>query len=273
MKTILISAILLLCALCSAQQRPASLPSLEGVGIDQKLNSLLPLDITFLDEQGAPVTLRSFFGQRPVLLVPVYYTCPMLCSQVLHGVVAGLRPLSLVPGRDFEVVVFSFNPAENASDARQARDLYTNLYSRRAGTAGWHFLTGPPESIHAATEAIGFHYRYDKQRNMFVHQSGVMVLTPSGRVARYFYGVEYEPKDLKLGLIEASSGKIGSPVDQILLYCYHYDPTTGRYGAVVMNVLRMAAIATLLVMGIALTFLWKIDFLRQRKGGRRIAQS
>lgn len=259
--------LLLFTTLCFAQQRQ-SLPSLVGVGIDQHLDAQLPLDTVFHDEQGAPVKLGSFFGKRPVLLVPVYFTCPMLCSQVLHGVVAGLRPLSIVPGRDFEIVVFSFNPAETTAEAREARDRYSHLYSPRAGGAGWHFLTGAEPSIHATTEAIGFHYRYDQAGQMFVHQSGVMILTSSGKIARYLYGIDYEPKDLKLGLIEASQGKIGTPADQILLYCYHYDPTTGRYGAVVMNILRGGAVLTLLLGGVTLAALWKADLLRYGKGAR-----
>jgi protein SCO1 len=261
----------LLVAASVAQPRPATLAALEGVGIDQRLDATVPLDATFADEEGRQVTLGSFFGRKPVLLVPVYYTCPMLCSEVLHGVVAALRPLSLRPGRDFEVVVFSFNPADRADIARQARERYTRLYSSRAGTAGWHFLTGPDASIHALTDAIGFHFRYDAANKMFTHQSGVMILTPDGRLARYFYGAEYEPKDFNLGLIEAANGRIGSPVDKILLFCYHYDPSTGKYGAAVMNLLKAAAVATLLVMSTTLAVLWKRDLLRQRaEGGRRI---
>ena len=271
MKTQFILAIVLTAASLAQQQTKPVLPqALQGIGIEQKLNSTVPLDLTFQDEQGRAVKLGNFFNGRAVLLVPVYYTCPMLCSQTLHGVVAGLRPLSLLPGRDFEIVVFSFNPTETSSDALHSRDLYTRLYSSHAGRAGWHFLTGSPDSIRALTEAIGFHYRYDQPTKMFVHASGVMVLTPDGKVARYFYGVEYEPKDLKLGLMEASNRRIGSPVDQILLFCYHYDPATGKYGAVVMNILRLAGVLTLLAMGIGLMLLWRFDFLRN--GRMREAQ-
>ena len=193
----------------------------------------------------------------------------MLCSQVLSGVVAGLRPLSLVPGRDFDVVAFSFNPSETSADATRERDLYTHRYSTRSGTVGWHFLTGTPQSIQAVTEAIGFHYRYDSALKIFVHGSGVMILTPQGKVSRYLYGVEYEPKDLKLGLVEASNGKIGSPADQILLFCYHYDPTTGKYTTTVLGVLRIAAALTLVLMGLGFVSYWKIE--RRRKGLREEA--
>jgi protein SCO1 len=232
---------------------------LHGVGIEQKLNSQVPLDTLFRDERGALVPLRSFFGKRPVLLAPVYYRCPMLCGRILSGMVAGLRPLSLRPGKDFDVVAVSFNPVEMPEDAASKRALYSREYSKRAGTNGWHFLVGSQASIQAVTDAIGFHYHWDPETKMFVHGSGVMILTPEGRVARYFYGVEYEPKDLKLGLIEASHNRIGSPVDQILLFCYHYDPKTGKYGAVVLNALKLAAILVLAALGTGLFFLWRRD--------------
>jgi protein SCO1 len=255
-------------AMADAQQAgrtPILPPTLRGIGIDQRLNTSIPLDTVFRDEQGASVSLRSYFHSRPVLLVPVYYTCPMLCSQILSGLVAGLRPLSLVPGRDFEIVAFSFNPSDTSADAARERNQYAHRYSPSAGTVGWHFLTGSPASIRALTEAIGFHYRYDPVSKIFVHASGVMVLTPEGKIARYFYGVEYEPKDLKLGLIEASNRTIGSPVDQILLFCYHYDPKTGKYGAVVMNLLRGAGVLTLLLMAVGLTVFWRFDLRRHRR--------
>lgn len=234
-------------------------PSLKGIGIEQRLNAPVPLDATFRDETGATVPLRTFFHGKPVLLTPVYFTCPMLCSQILHGVVAGLRPLSIRPGKDFEVVALSFDPHDTPEEARQKRDQYARSYSSKAGTAGWHFLTGDQQAITQVMNAIGYHYRWDAVHKMFVHASGVMVLTPDGHVARYLYGVEYEPKDLKLSLIEASNDKIGSPVDQVLLFCYHYDPTTGKYGAVVMNVLRLAGVATLVLMGIGGWLLWRRD--------------
>lgn len=253
-----------------AATAPQLPPSLQNIGIEQRLNRSLPLDTIFRDEQGSEVRLGDFFHKRPVLLVPVYYTCPMLCSQVMSGVVAGLRPLSLAPGRDFEIVAFSFNPSETPADATRERDLYTRRYSSRAGVAGWHFLTGSPESIKAVTEAIGFHYRYDAKLRIFVHGSGVMILTPEGKISRYLYGVEYEPKDLKLGLVEASSGKIGSPADQILLFCYHYDPTTGKYTTTVLRILRLAGVLTLLVMAMGFAFYWRLE--RRRTTLREVVQ-
>jgi protein SCO1 len=234
-------------------------PDLNGIGIEQKLNAPIPLDTVFRDESGAPVALRTFFGSKPVLLAPVYYRCPMLCSQILHGVVSGLRPLSLRPVRDFEVVAISFDPNDTPAEAWKKRDQYSRSYSSKAGTNGWHFLVGDQAAIHPVMEAIGFHYRWDALRKIFIHASGVMVLTPDGHIARYLYGVEYEPKDLKLSLIEASSGTIGSPSNRILLFCYHYDPTTGKYGAVVMNILRLGAVLTLVVMGIGGWLFWRRD--------------
>jgi protein SCO1/2 len=189
----------------------------------------------------------------------------MLCNQILTGVASGLRPLSLRPGHDFDVVAISINPAEIPADATAKRDFVTHRYSNKSGTSGWHFLVGDQPAIHAVADAVGFHYRYDVETKMFFHASGVMAVTPQGKLARYFYGVDYEPKDLKLGLIEASNNSIGSVVDQILLFCYHYDPNTGKYGAVVMNILRATAVVGVVILAIALTFLWRRDVREHRQ--------
>lgn len=255
---------LVTCAFAVLASAQTLSPQFKDIGIEQELNSHIPLDLVFHDESGAAVPLRTYFGQKPVLLAPVYFRCPMLCSQVLSGVVSGLRPLSIKPGRDFEVVAVSFDPADTPAEAARKRDHYSRSYSSRAGTAGWHFLTGSQESIQPLMQSIGFHYRYDAAHQMFIHASGVMVLTPDGRLARYLYGVDYEPKDLKLSLIEASDNRIGSPVDQILLFCYHYDPKTGKYGAVVINLLRAAAIAMLLVLVIGGWLLFRRDLREHR---------
>ncbi len=246
-------------AAASSPDAPALPAQFKGIGIDQRLNAPIPLDTVFRDEAGAAVPLRTYFGTRAVLLVPVYFRCPMLCSQVLSGVVAGLRPLSLKPGRDFEIVAISFDPADTPADAVKKRNRYSSSYSSKAGTNGWHFLTGTESSIHAIMQAVGFHYRWDPVAKIFVHASGIMILTPEGRLARYLYGVEYEPKDLKLSLIEASHDRIGSPVDQILLFCYHYDPKTGKYGAVVLNTLKLAAILMLAVLAFGMWIFWRRD--------------
>lgn len=250
---------LLIAVSAVAQNTAFEPPNVQGVGITAKLNEAMPLDTVFHDESGASVSLRAYFHGKPVLIAPVYFTCPMLCSQILSGVVAGLRPLSLEPGRDFEIVAISFDPHDTPALAREERDHYSRSYSSRAGVKGWHFLTGSQDSIHAVTEALGFRYKWDAAHKMFIHPSGVMVVTPDGKISRYLYGVEYEPKDLKLSLIEASSDQIGSPTDQVLLLCYHYDPKTGKYGAAVLGLLRGAGILTLIVMGAALAFLWRKD--------------
>lgn len=259
-------AICAVCLLSSAAQLPAAnqsaprLPNyLQGVGIDQKLNAQVPLDAQFVDESGRAVKLGDYLGKRPALLALVYYTCPALCDQILRGVVMGLRPLSLRPGRDFDVLAISINPAEGPSDAAAKKQEYVRLYSRDASPAGWHFLTGSNPNIHALADAVGFHYRYDPKTKMFFHGAGVMLLTPQGRAARYLYGVDYAAKDLKLGLIEASNNKIGRPVDRILLFCYHYDPSTGKYTATVLNLIRAAAIAFLILLAAGGVFLWRRD--------------
>jgi protein SCO1/2 len=239
-------------------------PEFNGIGIQQNLNARIPLDLVFHDETGAAVPLRTYFGQKPVLLAPVYFRCPMLCSQVLSGVVAGLRPLSIEPGRDFEVVAVSFDPADTPAEAVRKCVQYSHSYSSRAGTVGWHFLTGDEKSIQPLMQSIGFHYRYDAAHQIFIHASGVMVLTPEGRLARYLYGVDYEPKDLKLSLVEASHLRIGSPVDQILLFCYHYDPKTGKYGAVVINLLRGAAVLMIGILAVGGWLLFRRDLREHR---------
>lgn len=249
-----------------AAQPALNLPAqLQGIGIDQKLNAVLPLDATFTDESGASVRLGDYFSKRPVLLAPVYYTCPMLCSQILSGVVAGLRPLSLLPGRDFDVVAFSINPDETPEQAAGKRDMYARHYSSSGGTRGWHFLVGSPASIDRLTRAIGFRYRKDPASGMYIHASGIMIATPEGKLARYLYGVEYQPKDLKLALVEASHNRIGSPVDQVLLFCYHYDPSTGKYSLMVLNTLKIAALLTVVIGFASLFYLWRRDLRRDRR--------
>jgi protein SCO1 len=248
-------------------------PELQGIGIDQKLNAQIPLGTEFVDQDGRTVRLGSYFGREPVLLALVYFRCPMLCSQILSGVVSGLKPLSLEPGRDFNVVAISFDPQDTPATAHEKRDEYARRYSSKAGVHGWNFLTGSPESIRAITEAVGFHYRWDERTKMFLHLSGIMILTPEGNISRYLYGVEYQPKDLKLSLIEASHNKIGSAVDEVLLFCYHYDPTTGKYGAAVMNLLRGAGVLTLCALGGTLTLLWRRSLREDRRTLHRELQT
>ena len=229
---------------------PSGLPkALNGVGIDQKLGDQLPLDLVFTNERGESVKLGDYYGKKPVVLSLVYYQCPMLCNQVLNGMVTAFKVMAFQPGDEFEVVTVSFDPRETPALAAAKKNTYVNYLpeARRAGAAaGWHFLTGGEANIKRLTDAVGFRYHYDEATNQFAHASAIYVTTPQGKLARYFYGIEYAPRDLRLGLIEAADNKIGTPVDQLLLYCYHYDPATGKYGAAVMNVMRLAGIVTLI---------------------------
>jgi protein SCO1/2 len=229
---------------------PSGLPkALNGVGIDQRLNEQLPLDLVFRNENGDSVRLGDYFGKKPVVLSLVYYQCPMLCNQVLNGMVTAFKVMSFAPGEEFEVVTVSFDPRETPALAAAKKKTYVDYLpeaKRARANAGWHFLTADETSISRITSAVGFRYHWDEATNQFAHASAVYVATPRGKLARYFYGIEYAPRDLRLGLIEAADNKIGSPVDQLLLYCYHYDPATGKYGAVVMNIMRVAGVVTLI---------------------------
>jgi protein SCO1/2 len=243
--------------------KPALPEGLQGVGIDQKLDSRVPLDLVFHDEAGRSVALGSFFqARKPVIFVPVYFRCPMLCTQILSGVSSSLKAVSFNPGRDFEVVAFSFDPRDTPGDAESKKELYVKRYGRPGTRNGWHFLTGDEANIKALTDALGFHYKYDPKNDQYVHASGIMIATPAGRLSHYFYGVEFASRDVRLGLVEASMGKIGNPVDQILLYCFHYDPATGKYGAVVMNMVRFAGAAFVLLAGAFLL----VAFRRELRG-------
>jgi protein SCO1/2 len=232
---------------------------LKSVGYDQRIGQQLPLGAELRDEAGRPVKLSAFFGRRPVLLVLAYYHCPMLCDLVLQGVETSLKPLSLDPGRDFDVVVVSIDPHETPALARAQKSEILARYGRPGSEAGWHFLTGPQSSIAPIADAVGFRYVYDAQRNQFAHAAGIVFATPGGQVSRYVLGVEYPARDVRLALVESGGGKLGSPVDQLLLYCFHYDPVVGRYSAATMNIVRLAGIAT--VLGIVLM----IALLRRRE--------
>jgi protein SCO1/2 len=223
---------------------------LREVKIEQRLNEQLPLSLRFKDAAGRDVQLSEYFNKsKPVILSLVFYKCPMLCNQILGGLMAGLRAQTFNVGKEFDVLTVSFDPRETPALAAEKKQDYVARYNRPGSEGGWHFLTGDAESIRQLTEAVGFHYNYDEKTDQFAHASGIMLLTPEGKLSRYFYGIEYNPRDLRLGLIEASNNKIGSMVDQLLLYCYHYDPATGRYGPVVMNIMRLGGIATVLGIG------------------------
>ncbi len=257
-------ALLCLCLLLTlaadlAQAQNVRPAPLRDVGIDQKLNEQLPLNLTFRDETGKPVQLRQYFGQKPVILSLVYYDCPMLCTLVLNGLVRSLRVVPLDVGDQFDVVTVSFDPRETPALAAAKKETYVKRYARAQASQGWHFLTGEEASIQQLTRAVGFRYAYDAKSGEFAHATGIMVLTPTGRLARYFYGIEYSPRDLRLALVEASAHKIGSVVDQLLLFCFHYDPRTGKYSLVVMNVLRVAGMGTLLALGSFLFVMFRRD--------------
>jgi len=253
-------------AMRDADSKPAPLPAgLQGVTIEQNLNHQVPLNILFRDEFGRSMPLSTYFsGHKPVVLALVYYTCPMLCNLVLSGMETSLRAISLNPGCDFEVVAVSFDPHDTPDIAAAKKESYLRRYHRPDTANGWHFMTGDEASIQALTSAVGFRYKLDPATGQYAHASAIMILTPEGKLSRYFYGVEYAPRDLRLGLVEASQNKIGSPVDQILLFCYHYDPATGKYGAIAMNMVRFAGGTFVLICGTFLFIAWRRDWRKDR---------
>lgn len=224
------------------------------VGIDQHLNGKLPGELAFRDSLGREVQLGDYLGRRPLVLMFVYYRCPMLCNVALTALLQSAEGLPLDAGRDFDVVAISIDPSETPSLAETKRQSYLRRYSRPTGAQGWHFLTGDADSIAQATRAVGFRYFYDEKTSQFVHAAGLVVVTPDGRLARYLYGVDYAPQDLRLAIVEASAGRVGSTDDQLLLLCYHYDPTTGRYGLAVLRIMRAAGMATALGVVVAIGF-------------------
>ncbi len=243
---------------------------LRDVGFDQRLNEQVPLDLKFTDETGAVVTLNDYFGKKPVVLVLAYYRCPMLCTLVLNGLVQGMRGMPLAIGTDFNVVTVSFDPRETSELAAAKKKTYVADYGRPGAAEGWHFLTGQPEAIEKLTRAVGFRYVYDAAQDQYIHTSGIMVLTPQGRLSRYFYGIEFPARDLRLGLVEASANKIGSPTDEVLLYCFHYDPATGKYTASILNFVRAGGVLTVLALA---GMVWFLCRWRPRKASDRITDA
>jgi protein SCO1 len=235
---------------------------LQEVGLDQKLNAQVPLDLKFKDEDGRTVTLGQYFGKRPVILTLNYYECPMLCTEVLNGLVSSLGVMNFTIGKEFDVVTVSFDPRDTPEVAKQKKAAYLGRYKRAGAETGWHFLTGSPHEIAVLTHAVGFRYAYNEKAGQFAHASGVMVATPEGRLSHYFYGIEYGPRDLRLSLVEASDHKIGSAVDQVLLACFHYDPSSGRYSMTIMTVVRAAGVLTVGLIAGAIVLLRR----RERRG-------
>lgn len=240
-------------------------PYLQNVGIEQHLDAQVPGDLAFIDDAGRAVKLGDYFGRKPLILDLVYYNCTMLCGESLAGIVGALKAVKFDVGNEFDIVTVSFNPNETPAIAAAKKQDYVKRYGRPGAAAGWHFLTGPAESINTLTKAVGFQYQYDPRLDQYAHATAIMVLTPQGHISRYFYGVEFPPKDLRMGLVEASEGKIGNAVDQVLLYCYHYDPQTGKYGAIVSNILRLAAGLTVVLLGGLLLILFRLDKAATRR--------
>jgi protein SCO1/2 len=238
-----------------ADQRP---PILEQVGIEQHLNQQVPPELQFRDESGTPVTLGQYFSPRPIILNLVYYSCPMLCGEVLNGLTSALRTMSLTVGKDFDVITISFDPRETSQMAAEKKEIYLKQYHRAGAEQNWHFLTGGKESIAALTRAVGFQYKYDRKASQFAHATAIMLLTPQGRISQYYYGIEYAPRDLRLGLVQASNNQIGTLIDQAMLYCFHYDPATGKYSAIITRVMRIAALITILALGTFLLVMFRL---------------
>ena len=234
----------------AASEKPGILSK---VGIDQHLDRQVPLDLAFRDETGRDVRLGEYFGKRPVILTLVYYECPMLCTENLNGLVAALGVMKFEPGKEFDVVVVSFSPREGPGLASQKKAAYMERYGRPHTAGGWHFLTGTQASIDRLTEAVGFRYDFDQQIQQYAHGPAIELLTPQGRISKYFYGIEYSARDIRLGLIEASAERIGTPIDAFLLLCYHYDPATGKYGAAVLRMVRVGGVVFLVALASFIT--------------------
>ncbi len=245
-------------------------PLLQNVGIAQHLDAQIPADLTFVDDSGKPVKLGGYFGRKPLILNLVYFNCTMLCGQELAGLASAMRLIKFDVGNEFDVITVSFDPRETPAMAAAKKNDYVARYGRANAASGWHFLTGQAPAIDALTKAVGFQYQYDSRTNQYAHATAIVVLTPQGRISRYLYGVDFPPKDLRLALVEASQEKIGNPVDAVLLYCYHYNPQTGKYGAVISNILRLAGAVTILIIGGMLLILWRLDRSATRKAETKI---
>src|ERR1700691_5909018 len=230
---------------------------LKEVGVDQKLNDQIPLNLAFRDEHGNPVELAQFFGSKPVILTLVYYNCPMLCTQVLNGLDRSLQLIPMEIGKDFNVVTVSIDPTDRPVIAEAKQAMYAGMYRRPGAQYGWHFLTGDEPQIKQLADAVGFRYAYDPDSKQYAHASAIMLLTPEGKISRYFYGIQYPTRDLRLGLVEASEGKIGSPVDQVLLFCYHYDPATGKYGLLISHIIQAGGALAVLILGVGMLILFR----------------
>jgi protein SCO1/2 len=264
-------SILLLAPHAQAQTQPVPPnPILKGIGIDQHLQEQIPENLTFRDEVGSKVTIKDLERGKPILLILVQFGCPSLCTTILNDSLSTIKVIPQTIGDEYDVWVVSFDPNETPQLAAKKKESYLRSYERTRpsatnASAGWHFLTGTQSNIDQLTKTVGYHYRWDPASNQFVHPAALILLTPDAKISRYFFGVDYDPTDLRLSLVEASNGRIGTITDKILLFCYHYDPATGRYGLVVANALRVGGVITILILGTALALLWRADRRRTRR--------
>lgn len=258
-------------AVPSASHAQAVEPPFKGIEIEQRLEETIPLDLRFRNEAGEEVVLRQYFGERPVVLVLAYYRCPMLCTLVLNGLSSGLQTLTLQPGSDFEIVTVSIDPRETPDIAAAKKAIYLEDAGMESAAGAWHFLTGDEASIVELARAVGFHYQYDAEADQYAHAAGIMVLTPGGKLARYFYGIEFAPRDLRFALVEASEGRVGTLVDHLLLLCYQYDPATGRYGAITVSLVRIGAVLTLAALAAFILFMLRRDARLARRARGEVA--
>jgi protein SCO1/2 len=262
--------VFVLCVVLSARQAWAQNPALAplaDVGIEQRISAKLPLDVQLRDETGQAVFLKEYFGEKPVIFTLVYYECPMLCGLVLNGLFESLRTLRFSAGKDYEVVAVSFVPGETPALAAAKKEQLLKRYGLLESAAGWHFLTADAPAIRSLAEAAGFRYTWDERTVQWVHGSAIMIVTPDGRLSRYFFGVEYPPRDVRLALVEASEGRIGNIIDKALLYCFHYDPLTGQYGFAIMSAIRIAGVATVITLGIFITMMLRRERLQRSAAG------
>lgn len=257
---VILLLLVLACGIVAAAeaQRTEPLPQeLEGVGITEHLNTTIPLDLEFVDDTGRTVRLADYFdGERPVILSLVYFSCPMLCTLVLNGLTEAMQGISWIPGKEFEIITVSFNPAETHTLAQLKKQNYINEYGRPEAAAGWHFLTGSEANIQTLTKAVGFGYRWDEEQQQFAHAAALFVLTPDGKLSRYLYGIQFEPRPVRFALMEASKGKIGSTIDQVIFYCYHYDADAGTYTLAARRVMRLGGLLTVVILGGWLSASW-----------------
>lgn len=264
-------AVLMLAAASPASAQLANQvpPQLEEVGVEEHLDAKIPMNLEFRDEYGAIVTLADYFdGTKPVILTLNYYKCPMLCGLQLNGLLDGLKDLEWTPGQEFELVTISINPLETPALATEKKQNYIKRYERPSAAKGWHFLTGKEPEIRQLASTLGFGYTYDRETGEYAHAAAIFVVTPDGRVARYLYGIEYPERRLRLALLEASEGEIGTTIDQIILYCFHYDPSSRRYSPVAMNIMRLGASVTAVVVGLTLGGFWLREARRRKKSDK-----